>query len=46
LLESRGHTEAVIIGGTATIDAFMAGGLVDELILVVEPVLFGKGCLC
>jgi dihydrofolate reductase len=43
LLESRGHAEAVIIGGTATVDAFMAAGLVDELILVVEPELFGKG---
>jgi dihydrofolate reductase len=43
LLEARGHTEAVIIGGTATVDAFMKAGLVHELILVVEPVLFGKG---
>jgi len=43
LLEARGHTEAVIIGGTATVDAFMKAGLVDELILVIEPVLFGKG---
>lgn len=43
LLEARGHTEAVIIGGTATVDAFMKAGLVDELMLVVEPVLFGKG---
>jgi dihydrofolate reductase len=42
LLEARGHTEAVIIGGTATVDAFMKAGLVHELILVVEPVLFGK----
>jgi dihydrofolate reductase len=43
LLKTRGHSEAVIIGGTATVDAFMKAGLVDELILVVEPVLFGKG---
>jgi dihydrofolate reductase len=43
VLEARGHTEAVIIGGTATVDAFMKAGLVDELILVVEPVVFGKG---
>jgi dihydrofolate reductase len=43
LLEARGHTEAVIIGGTATVDMFMKAGLVDELMLVVEPVLFGKG---
>lgn len=43
VLEARGHTEAVIIGGTATVDAFMKAALVDELILVVEPVIFGKG---
>jgi dihydrofolate reductase len=43
LLEARGHAEAVIIGGTATVDTFMKAGLVDEMILVVEPVLFGKG---
>ena len=42
-LEVRGHTEAVIIGGTTTVDTFMQAGLVDELILVVEPVVFGKG---
>src|SRR5438270_13461299 len=29
LLEARGHTEAVIIGGAATVDAFTKAGLVD-----------------
>ena len=43
VLEARGHTEAVIIGGTATVDAFLKAGLVDELVLMVEPVLFGRG---
>jgi dihydrofolate reductase len=43
LLQSRGHREAVIIGGTATVSAFMNAGLVDELCLVIEPVLFDKG---
>src|SRR5688572_135188 len=43
LLAARGHTEAVIIGGTSAVDAFMQAGLVNELILVVEPVLFGGG---
>ena len=42
-LASKGHTEAVIIGGTQTVTAFIKAGLVNELILVVEPVLFGKG---
>lgn len=43
LLENQGYTEAVIIGGTATVSEFMKAKLVDELILVVEPVLFGAG---
>lgn len=42
-LTAKGHTEAVIIGGTQTVAAFMEAGLVNEIILVVEPVLFGKG---
>ena len=43
LLEARGHSEAVIIGGTQTVSAFVQAELVDEVILVVEPVLFGLG---
>ena|ERR1044071_3722042 len=43
MLESKGHTQAVIIGGTTTISTFVNAGLVDELCLVVEPVLFGNG---
>ena len=43
LLESQGYSEAVIIGGTATVSEFMRAKLVNELILVVEPVLFGSG---
>ena len=43
MLESRGHSEAVVIGGTTTVSEFMKAGLVNELILVVEPVLFGAG---
>ncbi|MBO9730238.1 MAG: dihydrofolate reductase [Chitinophaga sp.] len=42
-LAAKGHTEAVIIGGRQVVSAFMEAGLVDEIILVVEPVLFGKG---
>lgn len=42
-LEAKGHTEAVIIGGAQTAGAFLGAGLVNELILVVEPVLFGNG---
>jgi dihydrofolate reductase len=43
ILEARGHHEAVIIGGTQTVSGFVKSGLVDELYLVVEPVLFGTG---
>jgi dihydrofolate reductase len=43
VLEARGHHEAVIIGGTQTVSEFVKSGLVDELYLVVEPVLFGAG---
>ncbi len=43
MLEARGHHEAVIIGGTQTVSEFVRSGLVSELYLVVEPVLFGAG---
>jgi dihydrofolate reductase len=42
-LAAKGHTEAVIIGGTQTVSAFIKARLVNEIILVVEPVLFGEG---
>jgi Dihydrofolate reductase len=43
LLESEGFTEAVIIGGAATTSAFIKAGHAHELVLVVEPRLFGGG---
>jgi dihydrofolate reductase len=43
MLESHGYSEAVIIGGTATVSEFMKAKLVNEIIFVVEPVLFGSG---
>ena len=43
ILKSRGHREAVIIGGTQTVSEFVNAQLVDELMLVIEPVLFGMG---
>lgn len=42
-LTAEGYVEAVIIGGTQTVSTFFNAGLVNELIFVVEPVLFGKG---
>jgi dihydrofolate reductase len=43
MLESKGHSEAILIGGTTTASEFVRAGLVNEVILVVEPVLFGSG---
>lgn len=43
LLESRGHKEAVIIGGTQAVSEFLKTGLVDDVILTVEPFLFDGG---
>jgi dihydrofolate reductase len=42
-LADKGHTEAVIIGGTMVISQFINAGLVDEIYFIVEPVLFGNG---
>ncbi|WP_300597557.1 dihydrofolate reductase [Niabella sp.] len=43
MLADRGHTHAVIIGGTAAISAFVNAGVVDDIYFVMEPVLFGSG---
>ncbi|MDQ0638902.1 dihydrofolate reductase [Pedobacter sp. W3I1] len=45
MLEKKGHTEAVIIGGEMTISYFLNAELVDDIYFVVEPVLFGSGLL-
>src|SRR5688572_29549426 len=43
MLADKGHTEAVIIGGTMTISEFVNAGLVNDIYFVVEPVLFRTG---
>lgn len=43
MLAKKGHTEAVIIGGTQTISEFINAGLVSDIYFVMEPVLFGSG---
>lgn len=43
MLEKRGFTECILAGGTATNNAFMAAGLVDEVTATIYPLLFGKG---
>jgi dihydrofolate reductase len=43
MLTDKGHTKAVIIGGTMTISEFVNADLVSDIYFVVEPVLFGTG---
>jgi dihydrofolate reductase len=43
LLASRGHTKALISGGETLHNAFLADGLIDEVILNIAPVLEGGG---
>jgi dihydrofolate reductase len=43
MLEERGHTDAVIIGGAITVSEFMRSGAVADIYSVVELVLLGNG---
>lgn len=43
MLAKKGHNEAVIIGGAMTMSEFINARLVDDIYLVVEPVIFGNG---
>lgn len=42
-LAARGYTEAVVAGGASVYQAFLEAGVVDELWLTIEPLLFGDG---
>lgn len=42
-LATEGHDSVCIIGGSQIYSLFMAAGLVSELMLTVEPLVFGKG---
>jgi dihydrofolate reductase len=42
-LEARGYQELAVCGGTEIYSQFLAAGVVEELYLTVEPVLFGRG---
>ncbi len=42
-LDDEGHDSVAICGGSAIYDMFLGAGLVDELYLTIEPVLFGDG---
>jgi dihydrofolate reductase len=42
-LEARGYTEAVLTGGAQVNALFLKAGLVNEIWLTVEPLIFGSG---
>jgi dihydrofolate reductase len=42
-LSSRGYKKILIAGGARLSSSFLAAGLVDDLYLSLEPVLFGSG---
>ncbi len=42
-LWQRGYTEVVVAGGASVYAAYLRAGVVDELWLTVEPLLFGQG---
>jgi dihydrofolate reductase len=42
-LEARGYIEVALAGGAQVNSLFLAAGLVDELWLTIEPVIFGQG---
>ena len=42
-LESEGYAQVAVCGGSSVYHQFMKAGLVDELYLTIEPILFGQG---
>jgi dihydrofolate reductase len=42
-LEQEGHERLAVCGGQAIYDMFLHAGVVDELYLTIEPVIFGSG---
>lgn len=42
-LKSEGYHSVAICGGTTIYNQFMKAGVVDQLYLVIEPILFGSG---
>ncbi|HKU18690.1 MAG TPA: dihydrofolate reductase family protein [Candidatus Saccharimonadales bacterium] len=42
-LAARGYDEALLLGGRRVHSDFLVAGLIDELHITIEPVLFGSG---
>lgn len=42
-LEADGYTSVAICGGSQTYGMFLEAGIIDELYLTIEPLLFGSG---
>jgi dihydrofolate reductase len=42
-LEARGYTEAILTGGAQINALFLKSGMIDEIWLTVEPLIFGVG---
>jgi dihydrofolate reductase len=42
-LESEGHEQLAVCGGASIYDMYLQAGVVDELYLTIEPVLFAQG---
>jgi dihydrofolate reductase len=43
LLGARGYERVAVIGGASVYSLFLAAGLVDEILVTIEPLLFGRG---
>ncbi len=42
-ISSKGYKEVCILGGRVAYDYFLQKGLIDDLYITIEPVLFGSG---
>ena len=42
-LEAEGFSEAILAGGTSVNTLFAAQGLIDEIIVTISPMIFGRG---
>lgn len=43
MLEAKGHTQALLVGGEQTTSLFLKERLINEIWVTIEPKIFGKG---